>query len=440
MVNVVLLCTIAVPAMFITLTLCGIWAVPHDYSLLMLGVSIAIFVIDRLLIHSGKFEIFTTYFGLMGASFFIMLMGSRNVIILSISYGIVPFISCLYYNRRLTSIITVANYLFVVITFIFRAFDSHNYDVFYGYTQSTLEWFISHISGVTIEFFFVYLISHYITRRTHSTLQDLLHAQEDRQNAYNQLLEQNISISQLNANFESKNEELHDAQFKIIQFVSQVLGSHDLFTGRHVMHTKKYVEMICLQLRKNGHYQETLTDENIRLFSSAAFLHDIGKIHIPEAILNKIGRFTPEEFDLMKSHPEEGKKLLQFLPPIENGLFNKIAIEMAYCHHEKWDGTGYPQKISETQIPLCARIMTAADVMDALISQRLYKEPMSIDQAIKVFEDSKGTHFEPCIAEAVIDLRDQIEAEDKLFKEQENSSNAAELEWWQRYHANLKND
>ena len=205
-----------------------------------------------------------------------------------------------------------------------------------------------------------------------------------------------------NRKVREKNNQLAETQFKIIQFVAQCLGSHDLFTGRHIMHTQKYVEVICNELVRMGYYTEELTKKNIQLFVNAAFLHDIGKIHVPEGILNKIGKFTEEEFAMMKCHPEEGKKLLDFLPKIDDGKFNEIAKEMTYCHHEKWDGTGYPRGLVGENIPLCARIMAAADVLDALISQRLYKEPMSIDETIDVFEKSKGMHFEPCIADAVI--------------------------------------
>ena len=136
----------------------------------------------------------------------------------------------------------------------------------------------------------------------------------------------------------------------------------------------------------------------------------------------------------MKSHPEEGRKLLEFLPKIDDGKFNEIAIQMAYCHHEKWNGTGYPRRIAGEDIPLCARIMAAADVLDALISQRLYKDPMSIDDAMKVFEESKGQHFEPCIADAVIACKEEIRKIDAQFKSEESAKYNEELQWWYRYH------
>ena len=132
----------------------------------------------------------------------------------------------------------------------------------------------------------------------------------------------------------------------------------------------------------------------------------------------------------MKCHPEEGLKLLKFLPKIDDGSLNVIAENMAYCHHEKYDGSGYPQGLKEKEIPLCARVMAAADVLDGLISKRLYKDPMSIDKALEIFEESKGSHFEPCIADAVIRCREKIIELDAQFKETEADTSAKELLWW----------
>lgn len=196
--------------------------------------------------------------------------------------------------------------------------------------------------------------------------------------------------------------------------------------------------MICRQLVANGEYTQELTEDNIYLFQNAAFLHDIGKIHIPEGVLNKIGKFTDAEFELMKTHPVEGHKLLEFLPQIGDGEFNKIAKQMCLWHHEKWNGTGYPNGLKEYEIPLCARIMAAADVLDALISQRLYKESMDVDSALVIFKTASGIHFEPVISKAVIDSRDKIIEIDKRFKETEAKQNSEELKWWQDYHENLK--
>ena len=228
--------------------------------------------------------------------------------------------------------------------------------------------------------------------------------------------------------------ELSENQFYLMEFVAQLLGSHDLFTGRHVIHTQTYVEMIAHKLRELGYYTEELSDSTINNMKAAAFLHDIGKIHIPEGILNKNGKFTQEEFELMRCHPEEGAKLIDFLPLIDDGRFNKIAEEMTLCHHEKWDGTGYPYHLKGTDIPLSARIMAAADVLDALLSRRLYKSPIPIEEAMDVFKKSSGAHFEPCIVEAVLAIQSLIDESDHNFKETEAATNEEELACWDNYH------
>ena len=140
----------------------------------------------------------------------------------------------------------------------------------------------------------------------------------------------------------------------------------------------------------------------------------------------------------MKTHPVEGKRLLEQLPEIGDGKFNQIAIDMAFCHHEKWDGTGYPRGLKGEEIPLCGRIMAAADVMDALISKRLYKEPFTINEAIDIFNESICKQFEPCIVEATKACQSEIEELAKAFKMQEAETEKLEVEWWQNYHNSMK--
>jgi len=406
--------TILVPIVFLVFNKVGIWDLSESFCIFLLVFQIIITVINFVLIRKSDHQYFLMYMELMDTILFVSAMAYTGAIRLSISYAIPSIISCLYYNKKVARVTTIIDFILVIIiTWLHRFTD---YNVTSGRFGSTT-WFIQMLIGYVTEFLFLYFIIDRVSKRTQKTL---------------------ASLTTANLEYERKNQELDETQYKIIQFVAKCLGSHDLFTGRHVVHTQKYVEVICTELRARGLYTEELTDENIQLYKTAAFLHDIGKIHIPEGVLNKIGRFTPEEFDLMKCHPDEGRKLLQFLPQIEEGRFNEIATQMAYCHHEKWDGSGYPRGLKEKEIPLCARIMTAADVLDALISQRLYKDPMSIEEAMGVFRKSKGMLFEPCIADAVIACEALISIIDQDFKSSEASTNNEELEWWQRYHKNLE--
>lgn len=433
-VNLILLTFLITPTLFILLTIPGFWVVPYDYSIYLAAFSLFAVIVQYILNRNTKTQILSMYFGILASSICVGIMGCKDVVIISISYCFGPFISCLYYNRKLTNISSLFGYLIMLFSIYLRALQvqetNENFDF--------INWYATRAIGATIEFAFVFFISDYMSRRTNRTLHKLMTSVDELDNTFSKLKERNQYIIRINNEIEEKNQELNDTQYKIIQFVAQCLGSHDLFTGRHVMHTKRYVEIIAKELRDEGYYLDELTDRNIDLYQTAAFLHDIGKIHIPEGVLNKVGKFTPEEFELMKCHPEEGRKLLEFLPPIEDGKFNEIAKQMAYTHHEKWDGSGYPNHLMGTEIPLSGRIMAAADVLDALISQRLYKEPLSVHEAMDVFRKSSGIHFEPCIAQAVINCKPVIEMIDNDFKTTEATTNAQELEWWQKYHENFR--
>lgn len=222
---------------------------------------------------------------------------------------------------------------------------------------------------------------------------------------------------------------LETTQLRLMDFVPRVLDSHEIFTGHHVRHTVVYVDMICRELVKRGEYSDVLTPEKIKLYSVAANLHDIGKVHIPDSILNKNGPFTPAEYEMMKNHPVEGRDLVDCLPVIGDGEFNIIAMQMAYYHHERYDGTGYPNGIAGEKIPLCARIMACADVLDALICVRPYKKSFTVDETMEIFRKSRGTHFEPCIVDAVLALKEDIIFVSQNFKISEQEQEERELEW-----------
>ena len=431
----ILFCTIPVPVIFAVLSAVDIWIVPHAYSLSVFIYSTSLSFLYRFLIKKNFNQIFLMYMGILASSGFVFLLGFEGIITITISFAFPPFITCLYYNRKVTKYTTLVCFILSCVCYWPRSF---RVPLVLGGVETPLYWFIKNIIGLVIEYIFLYILTDYMSSRTHNTLQSLVKSMETTEIAYGELKKRNKEIKEINTKLQEKNIQLADTQFKIIRFVAECLGSHDLFTGRHVMHTQKYVEIICNEMVKLGLYTKELTPENIKLFRNAAFLHDIGKIHVPEGILNKIGKFTDEEFEMMKCHTTEGKNLLEFLPMVNDGRFNEIAKQMAFYHHEKWNGTGYPNKIAGVEIPLCARIMAAADVMDALLSQRLYKDPKTMEEAIEIFENSRDTHFESCIVDAVISCKDKIAAVDAKFKQQEASTNAEEQEWWHRYHNNLK--
>ncbi len=202
-----------------------------------------------------------------------------------------------------------------------------------------------------------------------------------------------------------------------IESLSNLVENRDEDTGEHVRRTRAYVELLAVQLMKNNHYPETLNPRYIRFLKRAAPMHDIGKIVVPDAILKKPGALTDEEFAQMKRHASEGGRIVhEILDGYEDPEYIQITADIAKYHHEKWNGTGYPDKLKGHEIPLCSRIMAIADVFDALVSPRVYKSPMTYDEAFKIIEESSGIHFDPVIAQEFLNIKEKAASVNESFK------------------------
>ena len=223
--------------------------------------------------------------------------------------------------------------------------------------------------------------------------------------------------NQLEIDIENKNKALHERNEKMLQLqnttiigMATLIESRDGDTGEHVKRTSAYVGMLAQAARQAGYETETLTDTYIELLIKAAPLHDIGKIVVSDTILLKPARLTEDEFEKMKLHACEGGRIVRdVIGGLGDEEYISIASDMAAYHHEKWNGTGYNAGLSGKDIPLCARIMAIADVFDALISKRCYKEEFPVDEAFKIIEESGGTHFDPTLADIFLNIRPQIE-------------------------------
>lgn len=223
---------------------------------------------------------------------------------------------------------------------------------------------------------------------------------------------------ELEKEVESKQLEILDNSSKIMTIqnntvigMANLIESRDGVTGEHIKRTSAYVELLAVEAKKRGLYQDVLTDEYIELLVRAAPMHDIGKVVVPDYILNKPGRLTEEEFDVMKNHAREGERIVHsVLCGIENDEYLDIASNMAAYHHEKWNGGGYPSGKGNEEIPLCARIMAIADVFDALVSVRCYKKAMSLDEAFEIIKQDAGTHFDPVLANIFLEKREEVKA------------------------------
>ncbi|MEW6164246.1 MAG: two-component system response regulator [Pseudomonadota bacterium] len=206
--------------------------------------------------------------------------------------------------------------------------------------------------------------------------------------------------------------EISAIQDVTILAMASLAETRDSDTGNHIRRTQYYVLELARKLRTHPRFGYFLTDATIDMLFKSAPLHDIGKVGIPDRILLKPGRFTPEEFEIMKTHTTLGRDAIQAAED-QLGMkvdFLKFAKEIAYYHQEKWDCSGYPDGIGGDDIPISARLMAVADVYDALISRRVYKDGMPHEQAVKIIVEGKGAHFDPDIVDAFVALQDEFRA------------------------------
>ena len=203
--------------------------------------------------------------------------------------------------------------------------------------------------------------------------------------------------------------ELEQYRGELVYGFANVIESRDGSTGGHVKRTSKYVELIVQELKKQGRFEGILTKDYIDNLVKAAPMHDIGKISTPDSILQKPGKLTDEEFEIMKQHTVNGAKTVrESLAKLGDAQYIDVVHDVVLYHHEKWNGTGYPEGRKETEIPLCARIMAVADVFDAVVEKRCYREAMTLEQGFAIIEDGMGSSFDPLIAEAFLNNKERV--------------------------------
>ena len=189
----------------------------------------------------------------------------------------------------------------------------------------------------------------------------------------------------------------------MVQSLLSLTETRDAETGRHSRRTRQYTRLLAEQLAAHPDYREYLTPFCIDLLATLAPLHDIGKVGVPDQLLNKPGELTPEEFREMQKHPVYGLDVITRAER-DAGAHDDVILEMAkdivYTHHERWDGKGYPRGLKGEQIPVAGRLIALVDVYDAMTTRRLYRQPLSHDQAVERIVAAKGTHFDPAVVEA----------------------------------------
>jgi adenylate cyclase len=195
------------------------------------------------------------------------------------------------------------------------------------------------------------------------------------------------------------------SQRLMVQSLLSLTEVRDAETGRHARRTQEYARVLAEQLASDPQFSEYLTPDRIRLLSSLAPLHDIGKVGVPDRLLNKAGALTAEELTEMRRHPAHGRDVIvkaQRDVGVRDDAILAMAEEIVYTHHEWWDGTGYPEGLRGAQIPIPGRLMAVVDVYDAMLTRRLYREPMTHNEAVDFIVAGRGTHFDPAVVDAFV--------------------------------------
>ena len=323
------------------------------------------------------------YVILLGLHLGICFAGTKIEINLYMAYALIPAMSCLYFSKWFTIRLGEVCYCLMLISLGLRsAVESEVMKDSEGRAMYTsFEWFGIYGFRMTIEYLCMFVVLLILVSK----------------------IEDTVLATQ------AKTRQMKKMQNQLITGFANFLESKDENTGFHIRRTADYARMIAEEMVRAGVHKDELTPKFIDDLIIAAPRHDAGKVYIPDAILQKNKELTDEEYEIIKSHTVEGGRLIEMnLSNLtDRELYTRIK-DVALCHHEWWNGTGYPHGYHGEAIPLSARIVAAADTLDALLSQRSYKPSMDIGQVMDVFRKEKGTHFEPCIALAVLNLQNDI--------------------------------
>lgn len=241
-----------------------------------------------------------------------------------------------------------------------------------------------------------------------------------RVSAYIKMFDLQAQLEEKNAKLEdvveSQSKTISEMQMAIIFSLAKLAQSRDDNTGKHLERVQKYCHVLSKQLAENSKYKNLITEDFIKNIVCASPLHDIGKVGIPDSILLKPGKLTPEEFEAMKTHTVLGAETLEEVyKKFPKNEFLKMGIDIAKYHHERWDGKGYPDGLSGEEIPLCARIMAIADVYDALSSKRLYKDAFDHKKCMEILCEGRGTQFDEVLIDATVEVQEEFALINQLY-------------------------
>lgn len=356
----------------------GLYNYPQNYALIAHILSIIVCVVLFILLQIPSCYRFYKYFAALSIQVIVFLLSLDVNLQLTITYMIVPMLAMMYCNVKFTLYSCTLSLISMLIGKWLCA--EQAIQLFWpGITKQ--QYMLTTAGGHVLEFILGTIV----------------------------LCSASSLARQLIMILQNRTKEVVNIQNQMVYSFADMIESRDGTTGQHVKRTSQTVSLISDYLLSHRTYED-VSSVDYKLIAMAAPLHDIGKMKVPDSILSKPGKLTKEEFEIIKTHSTEGGKIIdKTMSKIEDAHYVKIAKEMALFHHEKWNGQGYPKGLEGPSIPISARIMAIADVFDALCSSRSYKEAFSIDEAYNILEQSRGTHFEPCLVDVMVNIRPQLE-------------------------------
>jgi putative two-component system response regulator len=256
--------------------------------------------------------------------------------------------------------------------------------------------------------------------KTHIALQRYRKMLEaERANLEERVLQRTAELEATAASLRKSKQETENLKNAIIVAMASLAETRSNETGSHIIRTQSYVRALALALVDHSIYSDFLTPTNIDLLYKTAPLHDIGKVGVPDAILLKPGPLEPAEVEIMKRHAKIGGEIIAATGKLldQSNSFLTLAAEIALCHHEKWDGSGYPRGLKGNAIPISARLMAIADVYDAIISRRIYKKAMPHEDAVEAIREERGYHFDPHMVDVFLSIAEVFQQIALTFKD-----------------------
>ena len=315
-------------------------------------------------------------------------------------------ISVQYKNDKFLSIITIVISLMLVIltTYGSLLFGEYDANLLKPLTKAESESFQARLDLFLSVRSFEILYHHILPKLLCVLMIDVISLMISRR--YDDMISLQIKLSD---EVQKENVSKVNMQNAVIEHLADIIESRDIETGEHIKRTKIYVSILVNKMKDMDKYKDILTPKLQEDIINSAPLHDIGKIAVSDLILCKPGKLTDEEYDKMKIHTVKGGEIIKkILAEFDDKSFLNTAYDVAISHHEKWNGLGYPYGIKGEEIPLAGRIMAVADVFDALVAKRVYKQPMPIDKAVSIIIGDAGTHFDPDIIEVFKEVVDDF--------------------------------